>query len=170
MIGSIEKGLKKYGSKVPESTEIILYEKLFYLYFVVGDFSNALKWNNKILNLNQKVRMDIYSNTLICNLLIHYELNNIELLRYALINTYRFFYKNKRLYKFEEVVLKYIRKLSVSDNLKYEFSILKKELRELSKDAYERVPLEYFDYICWLDSKINNKTFVEVKIAEFQKK
>ncbi|MDQ3020948.1 MAG: hypothetical protein M3R36_10310 [Bacteroidota bacterium] len=170
LISAIEKGLKKYGLKNPESNEVILYEKIFFLYFALGDYANALKWNNRILNLNQKIRIDIYTNTLICNLLIHYELNNTNLLRYALINTYRFFYRNKRLYKFEEVVLKYIRKLSAGNDLQYEFGLLKKELQELEKDPYERVPLEYFDYICWLDSKIENKTFAEIKKDKLNRK
>jgi len=170
LIEAIERGLKKYGSKVPESNEVILYEKIFYLYFVLGDYVNALKWNNKILNLNQKIRIDIYSNTLICNLLIHIELNNIDLLRSAVLNTYRFFYRNKKLYKFEEIVLKYIRKLSSSNNLQYEFGLLRSELKELNKDPYERIPLEYFDYISWLDSKIQNKTFAETIKSRVEKK
>jgi hypothetical protein len=38
----------------------------------------------------------------------------------------------------------------------------KNQLQEVLKDPYEQAASEYFDFIAWLDAKIENKTFQEM--------
>ena len=42
------------------------------------------------------------------------------------------------------------------------FKELKIELEEITKDPFEKKALEYFDFISWLESKIENKSFAEI--------
>ena len=42
------------------------------------------------------------------------------------------------------------------------FRKLKTELEEIVKDPFEKRALEYFDFISWLESKIDNRPFAEV--------
>ena len=39
---------------------------------------------------------------------------------------------------------------------------VKEELVEITKDDFERKALEYFDFISWLESKIEGRVFAEV--------
>jgi hypothetical protein len=145
---------------------LVLYYYISYTYFAIGEFQQAKKWVNKILNYDVvELRSDIFSFAKIFNLIIHTELDNQELLEYALKSTYRYLYKKNSLYKVETIILKFIRdNMRITDKkiLIREFKKSRKLLLELSKDAYENTALAYFDYISWLDSKIEGRTFAEV--------
>jgi tetratricopeptide (TPR) repeat protein len=163
LIPETEKQLKTLSRKEIKITEVILYLNIFYIYFALEKYDKALEWLNKILSSKLEIRQDIYSLAHIFNLLVHYELNNIGLLSYAVVNTYRYLYKRKQLYQFEGVVLKFIKRLGKTEDIKEEFKYVKSQILKLLKDPYERIPLGYFDFISWLDSKILNKSFIEVK-------
>jgi hypothetical protein len=163
LISDAENKIKTLNRKEIKITEIILYLNIFYVYFALGNYVKALNWLNKIFAAKLEIRQDIYSIAYIFNLLVHYELNNTELLNYAVVNTYKYLYKRKKLYKFEEVVLRFIRRINKASDIKEEFRILKSEVLKLVEDPYERIPLGYFDFISWLDSKITGQPFIEIK-------
>ena len=81
-------------------------------------------------------------------------------------STYRFLYKHQRMYKFELTMMQFMRKYALQANqpakMRGPFTELKKKLVQLSKDAYERHALNYFDFISWLDSKIENRPFAVI--------
>ncbi|MEO8209518.1 MAG: hypothetical protein ABI840_03070 [bacterium] len=165
IIPQIENELKILSDEI-NAARLTLYRYIFYIYFGLEDYSTSLIWLNKILNANLHKRQDLYSLTHILNLIVHYELNNVDLIHNAVINTYRNLYKRKKIYKFESEILKFIRKISnIADasQLREEFRILRLEILKLVDDPYERIPLQYFDFISWLDSKISGKSFIEMK-------
>ena len=45
------------------------------------------------------------------------------------------------------------------------FQTLVLELQELTKDEFEKSAFEYFDFIAWMESKVQNVSF-EIKVAE----
>jgi hypothetical protein len=168
-------GLKKYEDKINTIEEITLLYNLFYSYFGTGEFSKALGIINKLLNEYQKeLRYDIQSAARILNLILHYELKNTMLLEYNAVSTYRFLYKSKRLYKLEAIILNFIKKkmpdiYTEKDELEA-FVELRKEFIEISEHPYEKKAFEYFDYISWLDSKIEKKSFEEIVQRKFMSK
>jgi len=166
IIPQIEYELKNLVSDETNAAKLTLFRNIFYIYFALEDYNSSLIWLNKILNANLHTRHDLYSLIHILNLILHYELKNVDLIHHAVINTYRYLYKRKIIYKFESEVLRFIRKISNiadADELKEEFRILKSQLLKLVDDPYERIPLQYFDFISWLDSKISGKSFIEMK-------
>lgn len=171
----ITEGLKKYAGKINAIEEITLLYNLFYSYFGTGEFSNALKVINKLLNEYQKeLRYDVQSSVRILNLILHFELQNSQLMEYNAISAYRFLYKSKRLYKLEKVILDFIRKkmnhiYTPKDQLEA-FIELRKEFLELADHPYEKKAFEYFDYISWLDSHIEKKSFEEIVKEKFKLK
>jgi len=64
------------------------------------------------------------------------------------------------------MVLSFIReklpKVITQKELILAFRELKEELEEIIKDSFERKALEYFDFISWLESKIENCPFAEI--------
>jgi hypothetical protein len=168
----IIEGLQKYHDKINIIEKITLLYNLFYSYFGTAEYNKALGIINKLLNEYQKeLRYDIQSAVRILNLIIHFELGNTGLLEYNAISTYRFLYKSKRLYKMENIVLQYIRKtmpkIYNSRQQLQAFKELRAEFMEIANDEYESKAFEYFDYISWLDSKIENKSFAEIVKEKF---
>jgi hypothetical protein len=167
-------GLLAYADKINPIEKITLLYNLFYSYFGTGDYSKALEIINQLLNRYQKeLRYDVQGAVRILNIILHFELGNNLLLQYNAVSTYRFLAKSKRLYKLETVVLNFIRKKmrhlqSPKAQLKA-FVDLRTELLELENHPFEKKALEYFDYISWLDSKIENRSFEEVVKAKFQR-
>lgn len=168
-------GMAKYKDKINAIEEITLLYNLFYSYFGTGEFSKALNIINKLLNEYQKeLRYDIQSAVRILNLILHYELGNSTLLEHNAVSAYRFLYKSNRLYKLENIVLDFIRKkmhhiYTPKDELEA-FIELRKEFGALSEHPYEKKAFEYFDYISWLDSRIEKKSFEEIVKNKFQSK
>ena len=52
--------------------------------------------------------------------------------------------------------------------MKEQFSELKSKLVFFSKDKNEKYALDYFDFISWAESKIENKSFVQVVKEKMQ--
>lgn len=168
-------GLKKYAGKINAIEEITLLYNLFYSYFGTGEFLNALKIINKLLNEYEKeLRYDIQSAVRILNLILHFELENGRLLEYNSISAYRFLYKSKRLYKLEKIILDFFRKkmhqnYTPKDQIE-SFVELRKKFIELTEDQYEKKAFEYFDYVSWLDAHIEKRSFEEVVKDKFKAK
>ena len=166
----VESALKKYQNKISAEYRMVFYYQLFYIYFGLDQFKKALSWLNKILNNTEDkntIRSDIYSFAMILNLITQYELKNNYLLDYIIRSTYRFLYKKEKLYKFETIIMQFIRKKMTKINTKKEqakaFKELKKEIEEsISKDTFEKKALQYFDFISWLESKIEGRSFAEI--------
>jgi hypothetical protein len=172
---AITEGLQKYKEQINVIEEITLMYNLFYSYFGTAEYSKALGIVNKLLNEYQKeLRYDIQSAVRILNLILHFELGNTVLLEYNAISTYRFLYKSKRLYKLENIVLNYIRKkmpkIYTSRDQIEAFKELREEFLQIASHPFESKAFEYFDYISWLDSKIEKIPFEDVVKRKFLEK
>lgn len=167
LIKEIESNLIKYHGKISREVELTLNINSAIVYFCLDDFSKTLYWLNKITSdTSLNIRPDIVCFAKILTLITHFELGNRELLEYVVRSTYRFLFEKGRLYKFEIIMLDFIRnKLSnlfTNKELILAFIELKEELEEIVKDPLEQKALESFDFISWLDSKIENRSFGEI--------
>ncbi|NND77669.1 MAG: hypothetical protein HKN39_05755 [Flavobacteriales bacterium] len=162
--------LDSYREKINKEQEILFYYNIAYIYFGSGEYNKALFWINKVLNDNESsLRQDIYSYARLFNLIIHFELGNYDLLEYIIKSTSRYLNKRNRAYQVENLIMTNIKKLSKAhdDDQRHDlFLQMKKDLKELLKDNEEKIVLEYFDLITWLNSKISKATLSEeVKIS-----
>jgi tetratricopeptide (TPR) repeat protein len=177
--GSFSEGLKYadkvneeyelYEHKVFDSNKVSLYYDMFYIYFGCREYEASLEWLNRLLNeTTLSVREDIQVTARLANVILHYELENYDLLPYLLRRTYSFLNKRKRLNRLEKTLLGFINKLlRVSSANKREIISLLGEIRtemeKLTRNPKEAMILtEYFDYIGWLESKIENKPFEKI--------
>ncbi|MCB0395135.1 MAG: hypothetical protein KDD36_00690 [Flavobacteriales bacterium] len=164
---AIKAGLTSYGSGITPLRTMSFYYNLFYVYFGVGDYKNALYWLNKILNEKVwELRQDLMCFSRIVNLILHYELGNDGLLDYAVRSTYLFLQKRERAYQLERIIIDFIQKkaphITNKTQLIEAFRETRHEIITLREDPYERKALEYFDFIAWIDSKLENKPFGEI--------
>lgn len=167
LIPNILKKINQFDGKINKEEEILFYYNISRAYFGVENYKQALKYINLVLNSSESgLRDDVYTFARLVNLIIHYELGNYDLLDYTIKSTKRYVTKNKRNYQFEAVFLKHIKKIiKVNQNEQSSdvFNNFKQSLLTVLEDPYEKVAIEYFDFISWLDCKIENKSCSEIK-------
>jgi hypothetical protein len=153
-----------YGEKIVPARRAFLEFKIGVAYIGVNEFSQALKWVNRILNdKNLDQTEDIVSFAQLLELLIHLELNHDELLPYSIKSTHRFLKSRNRLYNFEKVFLQFIGKLTrCNDRFEIDdyWGELYHELASLTDNStFESVALDYFDFQSWAEAKLKGKEF-----------
>lgn len=172
LIPQITEAYRLYGSHINSLRKAYIDFQVGVIYLAVGDFASALQWINKILNeakIDQK--QDIYCFAQLINLILHFELNNVRFLPYAINSTKRYLKNRNRIYKFEEVFLKLISQMSKSSNgfdLQEKLIPIEGELTKLKADPKEQIVFEYFDFLTWVKSKLMRKTYLELKQEELK--
>lgn len=135
-------------------------------YFYCGQFEQALDEINLVLEHPHLATAEDYATfSRILNLFIHYELGNELLLEYAVRSTYRFLYRRKRLYQFETLLLKFLKKaskLSANEDIRLLFEELLQDCLQLAEHPFEQKAFVYFNVLDWLRSKIEGKAMLEV--------
>jgi len=157
--------LKKYNGKINKSEELKVIYSIAYLYYGAGDLNRSLIWLNKILNDNSNYRLDYKAFAKIINLIIHYELENYDLLEYELKSVKRFLIKKDKLYAFEDIILHSFSKLpDITDRKERRFhlQLLRDQISKIIKDSNDNMSLEYFNIISWIDGKLLSKNFSDI--------
>lgn len=166
----ILKGIEAYDGKINNEEVMLFYYNISRAYFGVGDYKNALKYINLVLNNSETgLREDVYTFARLVNLIIHFELGNFDLLDYTLKSTKRFVTKSLKNYKFETIFLKDFKKLLKNkdeDEMQNFYIEFKNDIVQVLKDPYEKAANEYFDFLSWLDAKIENKTCEQIVRAK----
>lgn len=172
VIPDIEKKLLEYESKLTSNRRAFLHFKIASIYFISGDLHEALKKINVILNDKQLDKQeDILSFAQIINLLIHFEMENDQLLTYTIRNTQRFLKSKNRLYAFEEMFLKYLNKANLAENKVNQDEIIENlyfEISKLKNDELQKVAFEYFDFASWAESKIHKKSLHNLILKQYE--
>jgi len=164
---SFKKQLEEFENGLNELEKIVLFTNIAISYFGAGQYKQSNAWLNYIRNeIALTAHPDIDSMIKIFHLVVHYEAGNFDLLPYAIQSTYRFLHKKERLYKFEMIIIDFLRneipKAAAQKDLIDAFKKLKIKMLPLEKDPYKKNALDSFDFISWLDSKIANRPFAEV--------
>ncbi|MCX6291663.1 MAG: hypothetical protein NT126_07850 [Bacteroidetes bacterium] len=172
LVPKIEAGLSRYEEKISPVRKAYFYFNIAVLYFGAGKYSASLKWINRLLNdstINES--QDIHCFAEIFNIIIHVELNSRDLLPYAVKSLQRYLNSRHRVYEFETIFLEFINKLKDA-TIKEEQKLYKKlrdDLLAISKHTFEKTAFEYFDFISWAESKMENTSFrkiVELKAGK----
>jgi hypothetical protein len=169
----IKEGIENYKNKISKEEEILFYFNIAYAYFGDENYKEALKWINIVINDNeQELRQDIFSFARLFSLIIHFELENYDLLEYMLKSAGRYYQKRKnekgRAYEFENMFIKNMKKIlketlkgsKLDQNLK----LFKEEMETTLEDKYEKIVLDYFDFVSWINAKIEKTTLSKYKL------
>ena len=155
---NVEERLDKFFSQV--------YFSIAVSCFLARDHRSALYWINEILTqLKGDVRTDIQALSRLLFLIIHFDLNNNDLIEYQIISTYRYLLKKGGLNTFERMIIKFLKVNNYQDSrsLKKSFVDLKAQI-EIAKedDLVIRSNLDNFDLLSWLESKIEKKPLLDI--------
>ena len=157
LIPTIEAFLKQHEPRVPKDYLLSFYYQFAYLYFKNHQCHEALKWLNKILNVRwESAREDLETYARFLNLIIHFELGNILVLKYAVESCRRFLKKRKQATQpFEKKILGFFAKICVHPPAEYSgfFVQLKQELFTAHTPQERSRHLDYLDFEAWIDEK-----------------
>lgn len=188
--GAFDKGValvRSAGEKWEKADSIVNKEQVLlfqyntaYLYFGNGNYRKANEYLNKILNEPEDAESDIRGRAQLLSLLVLFELGNRDLLKYRIRAVHRFLYSRKNLYKEELIILEFIRKVMPKiysavetqyvASLQKSFGVLLKKLKLLSSKTVEQKAFGSFDFISWLESKVEGRTFAEVVREKVKKR
>jgi tetratricopeptide (TPR) repeat protein len=147
--------------------EQLYHYNLASAYFGVGDFKQANKHINEIINNEIDYTNDLTCLAYFLSLIIHLELGNTELLPYRIKSVQRYLSKKDGLLNIKMLFIDFLKQLVKSKSsvsLKSEY----RELRNKMEDTLEKFPIErklidMFDLLSWIDGKIEGQPFMEVR-------
>ena len=93
------------------------YFSLAHYYFGLKAYNKSLKWVNLILNSKNKNRKDIKSLASLLFLIIHYEMENFDILKYYIKSTHSTLLKDNMLFKIEIIIISTLKKAINSKSL-----------------------------------------------------
>ncbi len=153
-------------------------DSFYIIYFTISfgaeKYEEALGYLNEWLGMSRNIeRKDLQSLARILNLIIHYEMNNTNLMESLLRSTYRFLNNNKFLSEFEKKILNSFRdviEIQSRKELKNHWQNLSKEYERL--EAVLELPriFRWFPIKEWIDAKASNTPFAEVVRVQYEKK
>ncbi|MBL7891585.1 MAG: hypothetical protein JNL63_03055 [Bacteroidia bacterium] len=167
LVPEIERGIHKFKNQLSNEHILIFQCNVAYMYFGNEEFKTALKWLNYILqNEDKYLREDVQVFVRILSLIIHYELDNPDVVTYYERAITRLLTKKSHRLKTEKAVLNFVKRNIQKNNTKGEliaaFIKLKNELTEYFKDPIENRIREDFDVLSWINSKIEDRSFAEM--------
>lgn len=155
-------------SIVSIENKIEFYYRTFYAYFNLCDYHAALRSLNKILGIkNADILLDYIYISRALFLAVHFELGNTDLLISLSRATQKQLQKERGwLYEYEKVLFglfgKSIHTTENNNELIEVFKDARRKLEVVCKDNREAQVIQFFDFVSWLESKIENRPFAEV--------
>jgi len=155
LIHKIQNFIETRRTSIPDDYILMFYYQFSNIYFQKKEFSNSLHWLNEIINSNfGNVREDIQCYARILNLIVHFELNNIIVLRYAVDSCRRFLKKRRIDNNSVNEILSLFSKLSQAFPLEYQAILKKSYAKFLHSDSRELQ--DFIDIKGWLEEKIES--------------
>lgn len=161
-IKQIEQDLKTYGNDVPANVKALMYINISCFSIIDDNFDIALKYLNKVLNSPELTeRKDVMQIAKMLELLVHYELNNFDLIEYLLKPAVKFFRSEGKNSTVSKILLKFFAEVITlnKDDHKESFMELVYKLKKV-KDP--DVLMGFFDFISWAEAHSDNTGLISV--------
>ncbi|MEM7039129.1 MAG: hypothetical protein AAF570_19290, partial [Bacteroidota bacterium] len=154
----IKHWLDRNRKKISPARDLVLSHNIAQLLFLSGDFSGANRWLLRILNYPKgRERQDVRDFARLFQLVLQYELGNLDLQAYLTRSTKRYFTRTQKGKDFETAVLDFMRKapaqLTRKEKMAY-WEALKATLEEIIARKGEPRPVGILNLIFWAESKI----------------
>lgn len=167
-------GLEKFSFHNNVSSLQYICFKLGIAFFAIGEHKESLRWINEVV-LKTKLEQGnkilfLYAELL--QLINHYELGHQDYIPYAIQNTWKQLIKHGLNEPFESLIIASLRSLlKCSDHLAAEeqLIVIMQQIDTLPNSDKERA-LSYFDFRCWMQSKIKHQPFHTLSIQKWDQK
>ena len=151
--------LKKYQPQVSDEFRLTCHYRAAYTYFFAQQYPDVLQHLHTVLHdFPPTLRPDVHHVALIFQIILHYELHHQRLLLHLVQTTKYNLKKQATLYKTERIVIQALHRLAQLQTAKASlraFLRLRDQLLEIFADPYEKRVLEIFDFLHWVQIKID---------------
>lgn len=158
IIPEVEAGLNEFGDRISSVRRASFYYLMAAILFHSGEHSASLRWVNRLLNeLDIDGSEETHCFAQLLYILLHLELDNKDLLPYAIRSTQRYLKTRERTYKFETLLLEFISTIMRAKNNEVRrvcYLTLQSGLKKIENDPYEAAAFEHFDLLNWVDKKL----------------
>lgn len=166
LIPEVETGFAKYSEQVSDNFRHKIYYNIAHAFFALEEYEQAIEYVNKILLEPEPYQgRQTYYAARLFSLILHYELGNVQLLESLVVSTHRYLQTRESAFQLETEVIQFFKELprrTSRAELNDAFVVLRNRMAELEVDPLEQNAFRYFAYVQWLDSKIQNRPFVDV--------
>jgi len=158
LIKNINPLLEKHHAIVPREYFLLFNYQFAYMHFLQRDYPQSLYWLNTLAKHNvHGIREDILTFARWLTLINHFELNHIDVLKYAVDTTRHFLNKKRELFEYEKILLTFFSQLSVSPDNRYPllFKALYTTLFESDSNLVPANVLDYLNLKHWINYKLS---------------
>jgi hypothetical protein len=174
LVKEIEEWIANNTTEIHVSRLLAFRFNITMFYFVYGEYSRANRTLGKILNQPGKAeRRDIRNFARILQVLLQFEMQNIDLNEYLVRSAYRYLNRKDQLYEFELAVFTMVRQcglLASESERQPAYTALRDKL--LSMQASKTTSVGHGEIMLWLESKLKGvplRQLFEEKLAENQR-
>lgn len=153
LIDEIQLFIEKRRKAIPPDYILLFHYQFANIFFLKKEYIKSMRWLNEIINSNfGNTREDIQCYARILNLIVHFELNNIIVLRYAVDSCRRFLKKKSAEISSGKTLLNLFAKLSHAYPEEYP-PIFKKAYAEIFPPDFRQTQ-DYIDIKAWMEEKM----------------
>ncbi len=157
LIKEIEVFLQTHKKSIPQEYYLLLWYQFANIYFMKKEYHASMKYVNEITGtrFGDSVN-DLERYARLLNLMIHLNLDNIIVLKYAVEGCRRFLRKVKKVHEFEKVLLRFFSKICNAPKREYKslFSQLHQDLFEKQEKLVDENILDFLDFKTWIEDHL----------------
>ena len=157
LIKEIEAFLQTHKKSIPQEYYLLLWYQFANIYFMKKEYHASMKYVNEITGtrFGDSVN-DLERYARLLNLMIHLNLDNIIVLKYAVEGCRRFLRKVKKVHEFEKVLLRFFSKICNALKREYKslFSQLHQDLFEKQEKLVDENILDFLDFKTWIEDHL----------------
>ena len=157
--------LEEAGENFRNYERVLSIQQKIVWYFVIARFcffrsaySDAGRWLNRLIQLpGSDVSQDYQCYARIMNLVVAYESGNPDRIEHELRRAYYFLTKRNKIYKYEKIILDYIRqafRVRSQREINEMLEFMHRDLSAIKNDPFEENAFDAFDILPWLQGKI----------------
>ena len=163
LVNVLPEKLKEWSGMLSDAKKASFMHGMSVMFFILGSTVDALKWNNELLNtISINKSEDSFCYGLILHAILHYEMNNYEILPSVLKSLKRYLEIRERRHRFEDHFLTLGKKLVKHGGLsrpRVDFEEFIGEITPLQNMPFEKIAFEYFDFIAWAKSHLEGGSY-----------
>ncbi|MCI5080839.1 MAG: hypothetical protein MRY78_04060 [Saprospiraceae bacterium] len=156
----IKEQLPQFEGKIDIHRLLLIYYKLGYLHFALGQYDEAIEQLNDIIMLKgTHLRDDLLLNARLLQIICHFELGNFSLVDYLIPSLSRLLKRSREANQLQLMVLKNLQQLNKTPEQNWGpiFENLDAELQLFRHNIFEQKSIIFFDPQPWIDHHLGVK-------------
>lgn len=158
MLIEADENFRNYERVLSTQQKIVWYFVIARFCFTKGSYTDAGRWLNRLIQIpNIDVSQDYQCYARIMNLVVAYESGNPDRIEHELRRAYYFLTKRNKIYKYEKIILGYIRqafRVRSQREINEMLELMHRDLKAIQNDPFEENAFDAFNILLWLERKI----------------